>query len=125
VVELESINEPERYVSDTQLRLECHIWGHAPVQADGRLAGRPLYFRARHTGWSFTLCINKDIDPAGLVEGSEPGFFSNGELRGYALWDEYGTEHEASYMPYAAAERLIRECAARYLAEVRDAVNEP
>jgi hypothetical protein len=121
VVEVGSIYEPERHVRDADLGLECHIWGYAPVQGDGRLAGRPFYFRARHSGWSFTLCTNADIDPAALVEGDAPGFFSNGEYRGYALWGDYGTDTEASYMPYAVAERLIRECAARYFAEARDA----
>ena len=121
MVELGSIYEPERHVRDADLGLECHIWGHAPVQADGRLGGRPLYFRARHSNWSFTLCTNADIDPAALVEGTEPGFFANGEFRGYALWGDYGTDSEASYMPYAVAERFIRECAARYLAEAPDA----
>lgn len=112
-----SINEPERYVQDEDLGLECHIWGHAPVQADGRLAGKPLYFRARWSGWCFTLCINANIDPAALVEGTEPGFFTSGEFRGWAQWGDYGTDREASYMPYAVAEQLIRECSARYLSE--------
>lgn len=121
MVEGGSIYEPERHVRDAALSLECHIYGHAPVQADGRLAGHPLYFRARWSGWSFTLCTNADIEPAALSEGTEPGFFSNGEFRGYALWGDYGTQTEASYLPYSLVERLIRECAARYLAEATDA----
>jgi hypothetical protein len=117
VAEVGSIYEPDRHFRDAHLGLECHIWCHAPVQADGRLAGLPFYFRARHSGWSFTLCTDVDVDPAALVEPDVPGFFSDGEFTCYALWGDYGTDHEASYMPYAVAERLIRECAARYLAE--------
>ena len=115
--ELLDTAEPERRVRDAALSLECHIYGHAPVQADGRLSGYPFYFRARHCGWSFTLCTNADIEPSALVEGDEPGFFHNGEYEGFALWGDYGSETEASYMPYAVAERLIRECAGRFLAE--------
>jgi hypothetical protein len=121
VEERGSIYEPERHVRDAALGLDCRIYGHAPVQADGRLCGHPLYFRARWRGWSFTLCTNADIDAAALVEGSEPGFFRNGELEGFALWGHYGSDTEASYMPYTVAERLIRECAARFWAERRPA----
>jgi hypothetical protein len=116
MAEVGSVSEPERHVHDAALGLECHIYGHAPVQADGRLAGRPLYFRARWSGWTFTLCTSADIEPAGMIEGDEPGFFRDGELEGFALWGDYGVSTEASYMPYAEAERIIRECAARYLA---------
>src|SRR5262245_19986297 len=85
MAEVGSIYEPERHVRDVALNLECHIYGHAPVQADGRVSGRPLYFRARHSGWLFTLSPDADIDPAGLAVGEEPGFFA-GEVRVYALW---------------------------------------
>ena len=114
-------NIAERHVQDDGLALECRIVGQAPVQADGRLAGHPFYFRARHSGWSFTLCTNADIDPAGLFGGGDAqGFFTHDDLCGYELWGDYGTGHDASYMPYTVAERLIRECAVRYLAEARD-----
>jgi hypothetical protein len=117
MVEIGSIWEPERHVRDAKLGLECCISGHAPVQTEGRIAGHPFYFRARHCGWSFILCTNADIDASALAPGKEPGFFTYGEFHGFALWGDYGIEHEASYMPYAVAERLIRECAARYFAE--------
>jgi hypothetical protein len=116
-----SIYEPERRVHDEALGLECVICGHAPVQADGRLLGHPLYFRARWFSWTFTLCTNADIDASALVEGNEPGFFEDGGLQGYALWGDYGNSTEASYMPYEVAERLIRECCARFIAGSRRA----
>jgi hypothetical protein len=124
MVEVESVYEPERRVRDEAIGLECRIYGHAPVQADGRLLGHPFYFRARWSGWSFTLCNNADIDPAALMEGDKPGMFSNGEFRGFALWGEYGTSTEASYMPYVIAERLIRECASEYARVIQSAGGE-
>lgn len=109
--------EPERHVQDATLQLDCTIYGRGPVQADGRLIGHPLYFRARHSGWSFTLCVNADVDPSALMEGSTSGFFDDGEFRGYVLFGDYGTDHEASHMPYAEAERVIRACAEQFLTE--------
>lgn len=109
--------EPKRHVLDATLQLDCTIYGRGPVQADGRLIGHPLYFRARHAGWSFTLCVNADVDPSALMEGGAPGFFDDGEFRGYVLFGDYGTDHDASYMPYAEAERIIRACAEQFLAE--------
>lgn len=109
--------EPERHVQDATLQLDCTIYGRGPVQADGRLIGHPLYFRARHSGWSFTLCVNADVDPSALMEGRTSGFFDDGEFRGYVLFGDYGTDHDASYMPYAEAERIIRACAEQFLAE--------
>jgi len=119
VVEPDWINEPERNFCDANLRLECRVYGHAPVQADGRLAGQPLYFRARHCGWSFTLCTNVDIDPSAIAPPTQQGFFRSDDCCGYELWGDYGSENEASFMPYAVAEQLIRECAMRYLEEIR------
>jgi len=117
MVEMGSTNESERTVFDADLGLECSIYGHAPVQADGRLGGKPFYFRARFRNWSFVLCTRSDIlDAAALVPADEPGFFHDGEFEGFALWGDYGSDFEASYMPYAKAEQLIRECASRYLA---------
>ena len=109
--------EPEKHVQDATLQLDCTIYGRGPVQADGRLIGHPLYFRARHSGWSFTLCVNADVDPSALMEGSTSGFFDDGEFRGYVLFGDYGTDHDASHMPYAEAERVIRACAEQFLAE--------
>jgi hypothetical protein len=120
MVEKGSINEPERHVRDAALDLECVIYEHAPVQADGRLAGHPLYFRARFSNWAFVLCTNADIDPSALAGGvgRNPGFFREGEFEGFEVWGDYGSYMEASYMPYARAEQLIRECASQYFSAV-------
>lgn len=113
----EMIFESARQVRDSTLQLDCKIYGLGPVQADGRLIGHPLCFRARHAGWSFTLCVNADVDPSALMEGRTSGFFDDGEFRGYVLFGDYGTDHDASDMPYAEAERIIRACAEQFLAE--------
>ncbi len=115
MAEVGAIDEPERHIRDAALDLECHIYGHAPVQADGRLAGHPLYFRARFSDWAFVLCTNADIDPSTLRGANELGFFREGEFEGFELCGEYGSHTEAGYIPYARAEQLIRECALRYL----------
>lgn len=111
----EWLYEPERWIHDTALDLECKIYGHAPVQADGKLKGHPLYFRARWATWSFTLCVNAEIDPSCLSVWDEQGFFSEGEYEGYRLWGNYGSTREASFMPYEAVENLIRECSFKFL----------
>lgn len=107
-------SELERHVRDETLKLDCLICGYFPVQADGKLDGHPLYFRARCGWWSFTLCANADVDPSYLRSGEKPGFFIDGDYIRYELTCEYGSQNEASYMPYDIAERFIRICALRY-----------
>ena len=109
-------DDPERHVEDNVLGLSCHIYGQAPVQADGRVYGSPLYFRARHDAWEFTVSVSHDLDAAAIWPAAdEIGFFQRDEYRGYYLCGDYGKEHEASFMRYDEAERIIRECARLYL----------
>ena len=50
--------------SDPEQEIEIAILGGAhPLQAAGRLAGRPWYFRARHGEWSFWVGGEPDSDP--------------------------------------------------------------
>ena len=35
--------------------MNIHIYGVAPVQADGSVGEKPLYFRARGNSWSVTI----------------------------------------------------------------------
>ncbi len=105
-------------VKDESLDLEFFIYGHGPVQAEGSLAGQRFYFRARYCAWSFTLCTGKPVDPAVLDGGDVPGFFTLGEYQGYAVFGDYGTDFDASYMPYDEVARLIRESAANYYAAI-------
>lgn len=109
-------SEPERYIDDQDLGLSCHIYGQAPVQADGRVGGVPFYFRSRHAAWTFMVCVSHDIDPSCIDPSKDmPGFFQQDEYRGYYLSGDYGQEPEASFMPYDEAERIIFECARQYL----------
>lgn len=108
--------EPERHIEDRSLGLSCHIYGQAPVQADGRVSGAPFYFRARHQAWTFTVCVSHDIDPSTIdPPEDEPGFFWTAEFHGYYLSGETGKEHRVGFMPYDEVEKIIRQCAREYL----------
>ncbi|WP_433344612.1 hypothetical protein [Micromonospora sp. CA-111912] len=71
----------------------------APVQIEGSLLnGDRFYFRARHSDVS--LSIGGD-DPADIPE-----------------WEDSESHQEASYLPAAAGEAIIRRLARRYLSDV-------
>ncbi|MFD0724244.1 hypothetical protein [Lysobacter brunescens] len=108
----------EHRFKDETIGLEAHVHGNSPVEGDGMLRGYPFYFRARHAEWSFTLSLDPEVDPCGLRESDQPGFFIDGEHSGYGLWDYFGSESDASYMHYADAEAIIRYCAQRFLFEL-------
>lgn len=111
-------NDPERIIDDSAIGLSCHIYGQAPVQADGRVGGKPFYFRSRHAAWTFTVCISHDIDAAAIYpQVEQPGFFQIDEYVGYFLSGEYGTGHGASSMRYDDAERIVRDCCRRFLGD--------
>jgi hypothetical protein len=98
--------------------LTCRIYGQAPVQADGKVNRHPLYFRARHSTWQFTVCISHNVDASAIwpVE-DKPGFFIDDDgYRGYYISGDYGQENEASFMRYDKVEEIIRACVARFLA---------
>ena len=82
----------------------------APVQAEGTIAGRPFYFRARHDEWEFVVAERVGADPAALgAEDAATG----------AAWFRTGTvagRSAASFLSRAQAETLIHECARAYLA---------
>jgi hypothetical protein len=83
----------------------------APVQAEGTIAGKPFYFRARGTEWAFTVSMRPGGDPAML----EPEDVVTGDA-----WYRSGTvpgPFGASWMPIARATELIRECALAYVNE--------
>jgi hypothetical protein len=118
MVRLSDLSEPERDVRNAALALDCHLYGWCPVQGEGTLAGYPLYFRSRHAHWTFTvaLVVGKSPDYASglLAPDGVDGFFEYGGDLGYELGGRYGTEHEAGYMPYDIAEKLIVACAKRF-----------
>ena len=82
----------------------------APVQAEGTVCGRPFYFRARHSSWSFAAARIPNLDPKALVlpeRGSSEVFLIEGKLG------------KASYMSLGKARKLIESCAEAYLREQR------
>ena len=75
------------------------IYGNCPVQAEGRIAGRPFYFRARCEGWSFSV-------------GEEP--VGNPDWGHYADYD--GEPFAAGWIDDDEARAFIEEAAALYRA---------
>ena len=83
----------------------------APVQAEGTIAGRTFYFRARGQKWEFTVAETPDDDPAGLTEADAAAgraWYRSGTVEG---------RFAASYMPREQAVSLIAACAQAYLRE--------
>ncbi len=83
----------------------------APVQAEGTIAGRPFYFRARHDGWTFAVADQPEVDPVEIDSASAArgrGWFRSGTI---------GTprEYRASYLSADEAAAIIRRCAAEYM----------
>lgn len=78
----------------------------APVQAEGTVCGKPFYFRARHSSWSFVAARGPKLDPKALVlpeHGSSEVFLIEGKFG------------KASYMSLSKARELIESCAEAYL----------
>ena len=113
---ISDLSDPERDVRNDTLALDCHLSGWCPVQGEGTLRGYPIYFRARHAHWTFTVAVTKDrpCDFASWLNAPIEGFFEDLGVLGYELGGQYGTEHEAGYMPYDIAEKLIVACAKRF-----------
>lgn len=82
------------------------IGGNCPVQAEGTIAGKPFYFRARGRKWSFEVG-DGDLDDIAWV----------------ANWhyeESYGDgPYDAGWMPEKDALRFIQEAVQRYLADQR------
>ena len=78
----------------------------APVQAEGSLAGKAFYFRARHGVWTFAVASGTQSDPVLVADPSE-GFFLTGVVEPHSA--------EARGLGIAAATELIRECAIAFL----------
>ena len=103
--------EFEREVFDGSAQLQCRIWGYGPVQAEGTVAGKLMYFRARWDAWTFALATSKLANPIDIYF-PEQGFVREGDYgraRGY----------EASWMSYDDAEAIIRRCAQEYVASTK------
>jgi hypothetical protein len=84
----------------------------APVQAEGTVAGRAFYFRARGEEWAFVIAEQSGEDPAAL--GPEDAAAGSAWYRSGTV---SGGRFAASYLPAAEARSLIQECARAYLEE--------
>ena len=102
------MREAEREIQDDAIQLRCRLYGHGPVQAEGTIIGKRLYFRARWDEWSFSVASSEDGDPVD-IQLPEQGFLREGQ---YGKPDGY----EASWMNYDDAEAIIRRCAQEYIA---------
>jgi hypothetical protein len=92
--------EPLNYRND-ELELEFDVCGSSPVQAFGTVAGRDLYFRARHNDWEFEIANEHGDLPTDVDDRN--GFVRRGKIKG------------ASDIPYAKAAALIEACVREYL----------
>lgn len=112
------VEAPQRTVRDEALAFECTIYGHHPVQAEGRVQGHPFYFRAKWGFWTFTVCTNSDNQeiPSSITPPrDEPGLFDDEEYRGFYLSEQWGSDQEAGYMDLDTAEGIIRNCVQRFV----------
>jgi len=121
--DLRQHNDAQRTLSDAALDFECILYGQAPVQAEGHVAGCQLYFRAKWDHWTFVVSLDADGDPASMNPVSdEDGFFEDGGRRGFYL---SGDVPGAGYLRYDAAEALIRECIRRFVQARQTELREP
>ena len=97
------------------LPLSYHITTPAaPVQAEGRLAGQPFYFRARHDAWTFAVATCPDGDPSVLdaeCAARGDGWWAEGRLGA-------PSQAAASHLSAADTHALIVQCARAYLASL-------
>ena len=49
-------------VIDTELGLEIEFSGACPIQGDGTLRGRAVYYRSRGSGWQFYVATDNSSD---------------------------------------------------------------
>lgn len=83
------------------------------MQAEGTVAGRPFYFRARYDEWTFAVADQPGVDP-GDIDSADAA-----RGRGWFRSETVGAPREfgASYLSVNDATSLIRRCAAEYIAE--------
>lgn len=123
-IQMPGVQAPQRAIRDDALDFDCEIYGHHPVQAEGRVQGNPFYFRAKWDFWTFTVCTNSDnqeIPSCINPRQDENGFFEDGEYRGYYLSESFGSDTAASYMELDVAEAIIRDCVERFVEALCDA----
>lgn len=101
-----SENEGFLKVDHPELAVSFYIYGEAPVQADGEVRDRELYFRSRHTDWSFEIADDEGRFPG---DGGSP-------VKGFM---REGKHPNASFMTIREAFEIICCSLAEYL-EAKD-----
>jgi hypothetical protein len=101
--------ERARNIARTALLATCNgkrpvveiveLGGICPVQAEGTIAGKPFYFRARGSSWRLSV---GDGDPTGNPE--------------WTYQEDYGENFEAGWMEEKEAIRFILQAADQYQA---------
>ena len=85
------------FVAAPELDSEFEVWGNCPVQAIGTVLGRDLYFRARHSAWSFDVADRDGNLPSDGFANSD-GFYRDGKFK------------DAGWMPAEKALEIIIRC---------------
>ena len=80
---------------------EFEVYGNCPVQGFGAVGGRDLYFRARHSNWSFDVADHAGNLPSDGYHDSD-GFYREGKY------------HNAGWMPLEEAVAIIERCLRDY-----------
>ncbi len=80
------------------------IGGNCPVQAEGTIAGKPFYFRARGSKWRFSVGEAHMVDALVAAEWEYQESYGEGPFD--AGWM---SEQEARGFIHAAAERYLKE----------------
>ena len=80
------------------------IYGQCPVQAEGYIAGKPFYFRARGDKWSIYIGIDKDL-------------LGNPE---YKYTESYGAWPDAGWITEEEAKEFINRVGNQYIKELKD-----
>jgi hypothetical protein len=101
----------KKTINNLELDLHGVIYGYAPVQAEGSIAGNNFYFWARHDDWTLSVSESLEIDPVDIQNeevGRRYGFFKQGK------YGEKGGE-DASYMPFEVVEKFVIDCLKDYV----------
>ena len=88
-------------VTAPEFDAEFELYGNCPVQALGTVHGRDLYFRARHSSWSFDVADHAGNLPSDGYQDSD-GFYREAKYR------------NAGWMPHRDALAIIEGCLREY-----------
>ncbi len=103
------------------------IYGHHPIQAEGRVLGHPFYFRAKYDFWDFTVVTShQHTEEASYCNAPEVthGYFriinkegpqDKVEWEGYWIDGYYGEDYDAGGMHHELAIDIIQRCITQFI----------